>query len=99
MDGDLDILISGYNHILGQITKIYRNDGGSFTDINAGLPGLEGCSLWGDYDSDGDLDILICGHNWGLGLGNISRIYKNDAGVFTDINAGLTGVSYGASAA
>ena len=41
---------------------IYRNDGGRFTDIGAGLTGVH-CrsSSWGDYDNDGDLDILAHG--------------------------------------
>jgi len=96
-DGDLDILLCGYNPRLGQITRIYRNDGTAFTDLNAGLPGIEGISVFGDYDNDGDLDVLISGRSWNLG--NISSIYRNDAGLFTDISAGLTGITYGAAAA
>ena len=57
-DGDLDILLaggSGYH----DISRVYRNDGGSFMDIAAGLAGGWGSSVaWGDYDNDGDLDIL-----------------------------------------
>ncbi len=64
-DGDLDILIAG-NTLLGNtpggliVTKIYNNNNGVFTDINAGLPGVtKGSVSWGDYDNDGDLDILL----------------------------------------
>ncbi|MFH0842372.1 MAG: VCBS repeat-containing protein, partial [Bacteroidota bacterium] len=90
-DGDLDILLSGYSNITGYLLKIYNNNGGSFTDIAAGLPGIVNSSVkWGDYDNDGDLDVLIAGYsnNWGP----ISRIYRNDSGVFTDIEAGFTGM-------
>jgi hypothetical protein len=52
---------------------------------------IYGSISWGDYDNDGDLDILLTG---GSGSGQISKIYRNDAGVFTEINAGLTGISY-----
>ena len=44
------------------VAKVYRNDGGVFTDIGAGLTGVYcGSVAWGDYDNDGDLDILLTG--------------------------------------
>jgi hypothetical protein len=97
-DGDLDILLTGYNNNVGYVTKIYRNDAGLFTDINAGLSGVgEGSSAaWGDYDNDGDLDILLTGYMNGSTF--ISKIYRNTAGVFADINAGLIGVDHGSAA-
>jgi len=84
-DGDLDILLSGYSYTSGIITKIYRNDSGTFTDINAALAVVHaGSAYWGDYDNDGDLDIALTGHN---GYGGTSKIYRNDNGIFTDTNA------------
>ncbi|MFH1377344.1 MAG: FG-GAP-like repeat-containing protein [Planctomycetota bacterium] len=90
-DGDLDIVIAGYSNTEGMMTRIYRNDVGVFTNINAGLIGIYiGSPAWGDYDNDGDLDIAITG---GLNsFTTISRIYRNNAGAFVDINAGLMGV-------
>ncbi len=62
------------------------------TDIGAGLTGvMNGSTAWGDYDSDGDLDILLAGHD---GTNPISKIYRNDAGVFTDSGAVLTGLYF-----
>jgi hypothetical protein len=89
-DGDLDLVIAGSG-----ISKIYRNDNGVFKeDTNVVLPEINQCSVsWGDYDNDGDLDLAIAG--WNSSSGNISKIYKNTNGVFTDIEAGLTGVSDG----
>ena len=65
-DGDLDILLTGFNSSNLPISKIYENNinvGGTFTDIiNAGLEGVSFSSVaWGDYDGDGDLDILLTG--------------------------------------
>ena len=96
-DGDLDILLTGYDANYTRISKIYRNDSGNFTDINAGLTGVENSSVaWGDYDDDGDLDILLTGQYQGYpSYPCVSKIYRNDSGVFTDINAGLTGVDNG----
>jgi hypothetical protein len=91
-DGDQDLLLTGYSNTLGYISRIYNNNAGVFTDINAGLTGVyTGSIAWGDYDNDGDLDVLLTGNT---GSANISKIYRNDSGVFTDINAGLTGVNY-----
>ncbi|MBL7996800.1 VCBS repeat-containing protein [bacterium] len=97
-DGDLDILINGYtDQIYISITKIYRNDDGTFVDLNAGLiDAYEGNSAWGDFDSDGDLDLVVCGHNFSTG--QILKVYENNNGVFTDINVGLKGLSYASAA-
>ncbi len=90
-DGDLDILLTGQSEITMPFSLIYRNDGGSFTDVGIWLTGVRyGSSVWGDYDNDGDLDILLTGKD--DGETPISLIYRNDAGVFTDIGAGLPGV-------
>jgi hypothetical protein len=40
---------------------------------------------------DGDLDLALAGSAGGQ---KIARIYRNDAGFFTDIAAGLAGVTY-----
>jgi uncharacterized membrane protein YeaQ/YmgE (transglycosylase-associated protein family) len=89
-DGDLDLALAGRDHGGASVSRIYRNDGGAFTDIAAGLTDVDMCSLaWGDYDNDGDLDLALAGDSGG---DEVSQIYRNDGGAFTDIAAGLTGV-------
>lgn len=92
-DGDLDIALAGDSDD-GRVSKIYRNDDGSFIDVNAGIIPVKECALdWGDYNNDGLLDLAITGDSEN---GPVSRIYRNDGGdVFTDINADLTDVSGG----
>ncbi|MDB6019020.1 MAG: putative peptidase [Pedosphaera sp.] len=88
-DGYQDLLLSGRMQGGGRVTIIYRNDGhGGFTDIHAGLPGLDGSSVaWGDYDLDGKLDLLLSGYT---DNGPVTLIFHNDGGgVFHDIGAGL----------
>ena len=54
------------------------------------------CSSWGDYDNDGDLDIFLRGKYDSDNY--MSTIYRNDSGVFSQINIG-TPASYIRSAA
>src|SRR5262245_38515778 len=93
-DGDLDILLTGVSNCCGQISRVYRNQAGTFVDISTGLVGVSNSSgSWGDYDNDGDSDILLTGDS--NSFGRISRVYRNQAGAFTDTEAGLMGISAG----
>jgi uncharacterized repeat protein (TIGR01451 family) len=96
-DGDLDILLTGYDSSFGRVAKVYRNVGSaagwSFVDSGVALTGVASSSVaWGDYDKDGDLDILLTGYSDG---GPVAKVYRNDGGVFVDsgpADDALTGV-------
>ena len=96
-DMDMDVLVTGFTGSV-KIAKIYNNDHGTFTEIAAELTGVDFSSAaWGDYDGDGDLDLLLTGYADNPPFYS-SKIYRNDSGSFTDINAGLTGVQSGSVA-
>jgi len=93
-DGDLDVVVCGALANDSLVTKIFRNDNGTFTDIYATLPGFRLSSAeWGDYDNDGDLDLLITGDDENSVPHTI--IYRNDNGVFTDSGVQLPGIDDG----
>lgn len=106
-DGDLDIMLTGYDirdskDTLYYLTKIYRNDTQEFTEIHTSLKNVAFSSAdLADYDNDGDLDILLTGYYWDYEINEsciISKIYRNDKDFnFTEIDAGLKGVHLGVS--
>lgn len=94
-DGRLDVAVAGNG-----ICKVYRNDGGDVFAEVASLTGIyNGAIAWGDYDGDGDLDLAVTGGTIDDYQSNpVSKIYRNDAGIFVDVDAGLPGYSYSAVA-
>ncbi len=91
-DGGLDLVLAGTRGGgTGDATMIFRNEGGTFADIDAGLTGIRSCSLaWGDYDNDGELDLAMAGTT---GTNNMCRVCRNDGGRFTNIEAGMTEIT------
>jgi hypothetical protein len=97
-DGYPDILLSGWSSEGIPLTQVWCNLGnGTFTNIQAGLPGIHtgGSAAWGDFDNDGKLDILVTGSTNGAAAGAIAQIWRNlGNGRFALVNSGLPGVWY-----
>ena len=63
-------------------------------NVFLGIPDIQDASIeWGDYDQDGDQDFAIMGES--LVFGRITRVYRNDAGVFNQTPFFFNGVSTG----
>ncbi len=96
-DGDLDVILTGRNNAEERITMLYVNNEGDYSPLSIGLiPVDDSFVSFGDYDNDNDLDLLLTGSSMD---GPVSVIYENiGSNVFSDIEAGLTGVENGKSA-
>ncbi|KAA3610333.1 MAG: T9SS C-terminal target domain-containing protein [Calditrichaeota bacterium] len=91
-DGDLDIFMAGKSIV--RKSRIFKNDGGSFTEIDDGFEAMEDCAVdWGDYDNDGDLDIAYTGRN--SAIDRPVKIYNNSGIGFVDSGIELDGSESG----
>ncbi len=83
-DGDLDLFV-GFRD--GLPNRLYRNDGGAFTEIGAaaGVADLTDtrAAAWGDFDRDGHLDLFV---GFTRRSGAPGKLYRNDGhGHFTNV--------------
>jgi len=80
-DGDPDLYIGFVD--LTTPNRIYRNDGGVFTDVAEALgirlTGVSRQAVWVDYDGDGDLDLFAAFRDVP------NRLFRNDGERFTDV--------------
>ena len=83
-DGKLDVLFSGQS-ASGDIVKAYKNDEGTFTDINVGLPAVrDGRFVFGDFDSNGYNDVVYSGTVSGQGKVTKMAVWAPDANVMVE---------------
>jgi len=98
-DGRVDVAVTGFidQPVSGRLAEIWRNTGNGFTNVQARLPGVvNGSAAWGDYDNDGRLDLLLTGMTESNNVQiPISQIWRNTGAGFSNIQAGLPGVSIG----
>jgi imidazolonepropionase-like amidohydrolase len=83
-DGDIDLYV-GFN---GAPNRLYRNQGGVFTDVAvaAGVADQRATrsAAWADFDNDNDPDLLL---GFAPGPESVLKLYRNDRGRFTDVTA------------
>ncbi len=94
-DGLIDFVCMGMQQSGVLVSSVFKNNGdGSFTDVNAALPGLyQGSVHVGDHDNDGDLDLLLCGYGTS---GRHTLLYTNlGNGNFTEAPVPFEDVAQG----
>lgn len=98
-DGDRDLFIGRRGANVLMKNQLVETGEPGFLDVTAAV-GLGADSqrtmgvAWGDYDGDGDLDLYVVNHalcfpRKGSELRPQDHLYRNDAGVFTEISAQL----------
>ncbi len=96
-DGDPDLALTGATldpGLLRGVSKLFRNDGGAFSEAGVSLPGVAlGGVQWGDYDGDGDLDLFLSGAESTLGARH-TFLFRNDGGAFSK-ELQLAGLAFG----
>ncbi len=94
-DGDDDVMMSGFNQDGALFIRLFRReDNNRYVQVNELFtPVSDGSIEFGDFDHDEDLDILITGKEFNNALS--TRIYRNDRGIFTDINNDIPGIYNG----
>ncbi len=87
-DGDLDV----YATDRGGENMLFRNDGGTFTQVFIGVGPSDGRptvgACWFDMDNDGDLDLFLANQS-----GATDAMWRNNGETFTDVAPalGMTG--------
>lgn len=97
-DGDLDVMMVGYDQQDNGFTKLYQNNGsGSFTALTSSTfePAKGGSIAFLDYDNDGDKDVIVSGKNNNDTI--LTKLYSNNGtGLFSVVpNTSLPGIEMG----
>ncbi|MGH2570546.1 MAG: FlgD immunoglobulin-like domain containing protein, partial [bacterium] len=77
-------------HFVSGGPKLWRNDGGSFSEITGAL-GLPAAMVnprdvsWVDYDNDGDYDLHVVDMGTSATLNAPDALFRNDGALFTDV--------------
>ncbi len=84
VDNDMDLdLFVGFG---GAPNRLYRNDGGTFTDVAAqwGIADARAtrAAAFGDFDSDGDPDLVV---GFAPGPGGVLKLYRHFAGKYVNV--------------
>lgn len=95
-DADADVFITGLNSEGVPESKLYKNTGGSFTEVNTSFHSLYNSTYeFFDLDNDGDKDVIFTGQSDESKTSYVTKIYINDNGIFSESGNSIQPVSKG----
>ena len=87
-DGDLDLLVGGYDGT----NRLFENQAGTFVKLDTGILATDGNYImgiaWADYDRDGWQDVFTARNNY---FGGNNCLYHNEAGANHWLNVRCVG--------
>lgn len=95
-DGAIDLLIVGQDTESSSITKLFKNEGTDFEEVElANVIGVSfGDAAWADFDSDGLFDFIITGVT-GVAPDTgppVTKLYRNTGSGFEETSNDFTGI-------
>jgi len=97
-DGWTDLLICGFDASGAAVTNLYKNNGGTFSLVDAGFDKIGGGSAsWGDFNNDGFMDLVMSGMGSTSGTPQTLLYQNNGNGTFSKAPLALPGTATGES--
>ncbi|MEQ8425627.1 MAG: VCBS repeat-containing protein, partial [Cyclobacteriaceae bacterium] len=81
LDGDLDVFVTGAKSPGGTISELYRNDAGTFTNVDIGVFGVNKVGAtraaeWFDFDNDNDPDLMLVSQSEAILYENVNSDFQ-----------------------
>ncbi|MBK8553672.1 MAG: T9SS type A sorting domain-containing protein [Ignavibacteria bacterium] len=97
-DADADVFITGSNSEGVPESKLYKNIGGGFAEVNTSFHSLYNSTYeFFDLDNDGDRDVIFTGQSDESKTSYVTKIFINDNGTFSESGNSIQPVSKGSA--
>ncbi len=97
-DSHSDVFITGLNSAGAPESKLYKNTGDNFIEVNTTFHSLYNSTYeFFDLDNDGDKDVILTGQSDESKTSYVTKIFINDNGIFSESGNSIQPVSKGSA--